>query len=110
MHLFAVHLCGGMDNPDNPCTVELTDEQLIEYLDKVRKKTLDYIDVLTDEKLYEKPENCIYTRLELIIRQCSHPAFHTGMINGQTIERTGKFPVYAAADNLDRLEKGSYDE
>lgn len=29
----------GMDNPDNPCSVELSDEQLLEYLYAVRDKT-----------------------------------------------------------------------
>ncbi|MCH5192795.1 MAG: DinB family protein [Oscillospiraceae bacterium] len=100
----------GMDNPDNPCTIELTDEQLIDYLHKVRQKTLDYIDSLTDEKLYEKPESCKYTRLELVLRQFSHLSFHTGMLNGQTIERTGKFPVYVAADYMDRLNEGLVEE
>ena len=50
----------GMDNPDNPCTAELTNEQLIEYLHRVREKFLEYMDNLTDERLYEKPENCIH--------------------------------------------------
>ena len=100
----------GMDNPDNPCTIELTDEQLIEYLHRVRQKVFEYLDSLTDEKLYEKPENCIYTRLELILRQFSHLSFHVGILNGQTIERTGRFPVYVAANTMDRLEKGLFDE
>lgn len=100
----------GMDNPDNPCTVELTNEQLIDYLHKVRQKTLDYIDSLTDENLYENPENCIYTRLELVLRQFSHISFHTGMLNGQTIERTGRFPFYVGPSTMDRLERGLFDE
>lgn len=100
----------GMDDPDNPCTIELKDEQLIDYLNKVRQKTLDYLDSLTDEQLYENPENCKYTRLELVLRQFSHISFHTGMLNGQTIERTGKFPVYVSFDTMYRLEKGLFDE
>ena len=48
----------GMDNPDNPTNVVLSDEQLLEYLDKIEKKTLDYLDTLTDEMLYEKPQYC----------------------------------------------------
>lgn len=100
----------GMDNPDNHCTTELTDKQLIGYLHEVRQKTIDYLDHLTDEMLYEKPENCIYTRLEMVLRQFAHISFHTGMLNGQTIERTEKFPVYVSADTKDRLAKGLYDE
>lgn len=100
----------GMDNPDNPCKVEFSDEQLMEYLHKVRQKTFDYLNALTDEELYEKPEKRIYTRLEMVLRQFAHLSFHTGMLNGQTIERTGRFPVYVSADTVNRLENGLYDE
>ncbi|MBR6102907.1 MAG: DinB family protein [Ruminococcus sp.] len=86
----------GMDNPDNPCTTVLSDEQLIEYLDGVEKKTLDYIDSLTDEMLYEKPENCRFTRMELVLRQFRHLSFHTGMLNGQTAVATGEFPMWVS--------------
>ena len=55
----------GMDNPDNPCSVELSDQQLLEYLYAVKDKTLQYIDGLTDEMLLENPENCKYTRFEI---------------------------------------------
>lgn len=99
----------GMDNPDNPCTDELTDEQLVEYLHKVRQKTLDYLDSLTDDMLYEKPQKCKYTRLELVLRQFAHLSFHTGMINGLTAEKTGKFPVYVSADTMEKLEKGLFE-
>ena len=100
-----------MDNPDNPCSVELSDEQLLEYLYAVRDKTLRYIDGLTDEMLAEKPENCPYTRLELVLRQFRHISLHTGMLNGLTVEKTGKFPVFVGgADSLDRLKYGLFDE
>lgn len=91
----------GMDNPDNKCSVVLSDEQLLEYLMKIKEKTCDYLDTLTDEMLYEKPKNCPYTRLELVLRQFRHLSFHTGMLNGQTAERTGKFPVYSYEDSKD---------
>ena len=73
-----------MDNPDNMCSVVLSDGQLLQYLDKIRKRTLDYLDTITDDMLYEKPQNCPYTRLELVLRQFRHLSFHTGMLNGQT--------------------------
>lgn len=100
----------GMDDPDKPCTVELTDEQLLEYLRRVCDKTLDYIDTLTDEMLYEKPEGCRYTRFELVLMQFRHISFHTGMLNGQTIEKTGKFPVYVGPSNTERPDGGLFDE
>ena len=86
----------GMDNPDNPTDVVLSDEQLLEYLDGIEKKTLDYLDSLTDEMLYEKPEDCPYTRMELVLRQYRHLSFHTGMLNGQTALATGSFPVWVS--------------
>ena len=100
----------GMDAPDNPCKTILSDEDLLDYLYKVQQKTFDYLDSLTDEMLYEKPESCPYTRLELVLMQFRHISVHTGMLNGLTIERTGRFPLYVGTDPLKRLEKGLYDE
>ena len=85
-----------MDNPDNPTSVVLTDQQLLDYLDAVEKKTMDYLDTLTDEMLCEKPEVCRYTRLELVLRQFRHISFHTGMLNGQTALATGQFPMWVS--------------
>ena len=100
----------GMDNPDNPCSVELSDSELLEYLYRVKQKTIDYIDSLTDEMLNEFPEKCEFTRLELVLMQFSHISGHIGMLNGQTIERTGRFPLYVGANTLYKLDKGLYDE
>lgn len=41
---------------------------------------------------------CRYIKLELILGQFRHISSHIGMINGQTIERTGKFPIFAGLD------------
>lgn len=100
----------GMDNPDNPCSIVLSDEQLLDYLHRVRDKTLAYMDSLTDEALYEKPGKCKYTRFELVLMQFRHISVHTGMLNGLTIEKTGRFPVYVGADGYDRLKKGLFDD
>ncbi len=86
----------GMDNPDNPSSVVLSDEQLLDYLDQIEQKTLDYLDSLTDEMLYGRPENCPYTRLELVLRQYRHLSFHTGMINGQIAASTGRFTMWVS--------------
>ena len=87
---------GDMDNPEKPCPVVLSDEELLAYLDWVEQKTYDYLDSLTDEMLVEKPESCPYTRLELVLRQFRHISFHTGMLNGQTILATGQFPMWVS--------------
>lgn len=100
----------GSDNPDNPCAVELSDRELLDYLEKVKRKTFDYLDALTDKELYECPEGCKFTRMDLVLIQFRHMSIHTGMLNGQTTERTGKFPVYVSPHTADRLKNGLYDE
>ena len=99
----------GMDNPDDPCTVEFSDEELLEYLEKVKRKTADYLDGLTDSELYECPPDCVYTRMELVLMQFRHLNIHVGLLNGQTIERTGKFPVAVGPNSIDRLKNGLYE-
>ena len=99
----------GMDNPDNPCERVFSDDELLEYLNSVKQKTYGYLDSLQDEDLYEYPENCEFTRLELIIMQFRHISFHTGMINGATIERTEKFPLFVSPHSMDRLKDGLYE-
>ena len=86
----------GLDNPDKPASTVLTDEQLLDYLAMIEQKTYDYLDSLTDDMLYECPENCEHTRLELVLRQFRHISFHTGMLNGQTAVATGKFPMWVS--------------
>ena len=86
----------GMDNPENPTSVILSDAQLLSYLDLIEKKTMNYLASLTDNMLYEKPENCIYTRMELVLRQYRHLSFPTGMLNGQTAVATEKFPMWVS--------------
>jgi len=86
----------GLDNPEKPCSTILSDEQLLAYLDAIEEKTLAYLDTLSDEMLYEKPQNCKYTRLELVLRQYRHLSFHTGMLNCQTLLATGQFPMWVS--------------
>ena len=86
----------GMDDPEKPCSVILSDEELLDYLYSIEKKTYVYLDSLTDDMLYEKPEQCRYTRMELVLRQFRHLSFHTGMLNGQTAVLTGQFPMWVS--------------
>ena len=86
----------GLDNPDKPATIVLSDEQLLDYLSLIEQKTYDYLDSLTDDMLYECPENCEHTRMELVLRQFRHISFHTGMLNGQTAVATNKFPMWVS--------------
>lgn len=98
-----------LDDPNAPCGTVLSDEQLLDYLDRVRRKTADYLNSLTDDMLDECPPECKYSRLELVLMQFRHLCVHVGLLNGQTAERTGKFPVYVTPDSLDRLKNGLFE-
>ena len=100
----------GLDDPNAPCETVLSDEQLLDYLERVRVKTAEYLDSLDDSMLNECPEQCGYTRLELVLMQFRHISVHIGLLNGQTLERTGKFPVYVTPDSLNRLDNGLFEQ
>ena len=99
----------GMDNPDNPCLIELSDMELLEYLENVKQKTFGYLDALTDKELYECPADCVFTRMDLVLMQFRHLNILVGMLNGQTIERTGKVPVTVGPNSADKLKNGLYE-
>ena len=99
----------GLNDPNRPCSTVLSDGQLLAYLERVRRKTAEYIDTLTDDMLSGYPENCDMTRLELVLRQFRHISTHIGMLNGLTAEKTGRLPVYITPDTLERLDKGLYE-
>ena len=84
-------------------------EQLLDYLEKVRRKTADYLGSLNDEMLAECPEKCDKSRLELILMQFRHISTHIGMLNGLTAEKAGRLPLYVTPDSLDRLEAGYFE-
>ena len=55
-------------------------------------KINQYLDTLSDEMLYEKPNGCNYTRLALVLGQYRHLNCHLGNINCTTIIETGEWP------------------
>lgn len=46
-----------------------------------------------DVDLYEKPEACSYTRMQIILGQMRHFMAHVGIFNGITIAHTGRYPM-----------------
>lgn len=62
-----------MDNPDTPCETVLSDDLLLDYLHAVRKKTLAYLDSLTDDELTTVPKTA-NTRV-LNLSSCSFATF-----------------------------------
>lgn len=79
-----------MDNPDNPASITLSDGQLLDYLDQIEQKTYDYLDSLTDEMLYECPENCEHTTHLWIVNR-NQPAANHGLERKTIIWHTDCF-------------------
>ena len=99
----------GSDNPFKPISHEWSDAELLDLLEQVRAKTMDYLKKLDDRQLHECPPDCNFTRLELILMQFRHMSVHIGMLHGLTVEKTGKFPQYVSPHSMDRLQNGYCD-
>ncbi len=69
-------------------------EKLLCYMDMVKEKVHKYLDELTDEALYEKPDGCPYSRLQMILAQYRHCMFHCGMSEMVTFDNSGEWLGY----------------
>lgn len=83
---------------DKPCGNVLSKEQLNGYADKVFAKIRSYLDEMSDHKLVEKPLQCQYTRLELILGQFRHVMCHVGIIMGAALVSGDNCPEYIGLD------------
>lgn len=81
-----------LNSLDIPSEKILSREQLSSYLEAVRTKIMDYLETLTDERLYEIPKGCTFNRLGLILSQYRHFYAHLGNINATTILETNRWP------------------
>lgn len=81
-----------LNSLDIPSETVLSKAQLDGYLETASAKIRGYLAGLSDGQLSEKPEGCEFTRLSLILGQFRHLYAHLGIINGATIEATGKWP------------------
>ncbi|BBF42776.1 hypothetical protein lbkm_1460 [Lachnospiraceae bacterium KM106-2] len=101
-----------LDQVDLACDKVLTKEEIWAYYDQVHNKVTKYLNGLSDEELYEKPENCDYTRIELIFGQVRHFMCHVGIFNGITIANTGKYPMVVGMDAYKnhKMDGKLYDE
>ena len=104
---FHVNGLNSIDENSDGCF--LSRETLLSYLDDIKKKTLHYLDGLTDEMLYENPKNCEYNRLSLMLGAFRHLYAHLGNINCTTILETGKWPRVTGMYWLRDKEDGDND-
>lgn len=88
-----------LNNLDIPTTQFISREQLMDYFDLIQTKITAYKSSLDEESLNEKPENCPYSRIELILAQFRHLHIHMGMLMGFIIEATGQWPTVLGLTN-----------
>ena len=69
-------------------------EKLIAYMNYVKDKINKYLSQLRDEELSEKPDNCPYTRLQMILAQYRHTMFHCGMSEIATYDSMDEWLKY----------------
>lgn len=65
-------------------SIVISREQLLNYFEYVKRKIESYFEKLTSVELLEKPKDCAYTRLELILGQFRHLMWHVGLSSGIT--------------------------
>ena len=81
----------GLDDIDLLPEVTITKEQLQDYYIVVAKKSLRFLESLTEEMLLETTGG-EHNRLSIIFGQMRHVYSHLGNINAITIEDTGRWP------------------
>lgn len=87
-----------LDKVDISSDKVLTDDELWNYYYEVKDKITTYLSSLSDQQLYEKPVNCDFTVMELILGQYRHFMCHIGILNGITISKVNKYPVVLGLD------------
>jgi len=81
-----------LNNLDVKTDKILSRSELKHYYQLIQSKINQYLDNITDDLLLTKPENCEWTRLELILAQHRHLHSHMGVFMGFIIVETGLWP------------------
>ncbi len=72
----------------------LTKEELQNYFYLIKNKIITFLDDLKDGELKVIPENCNFSRLELILGQYRHLSYHIGLIHCFIRCESGKWPTF----------------
>lgn len=85
----------GMEDLNLPYSGKpLTKDQLVEYYLDVKARIFLYLDEMDDDLLLQKPKNCPYTRLDLILDQLRRFTYQIGRVNAFTELLLRKRPVF----------------
>lgn len=72
----------------------LNKKNLSEYYLRIKEKIIYFQDSLQSNELQNKPENCKYSKLELLFGQTRHIMYHLGLINGLLCIKNSKKLIY----------------
>lgn len=91
--------CKNLHSLDKESDIVVTQEDLLNYYEIIKSKTIDYLENLTEDKLNEVVKNCDNkSRFECILGQFRHVCFHLGNVNAMTIEDTGEWSYVSARE------------
>lgn len=97
-----------LNNLDVTSEERLTREDIYNYYSKIADKITNYVEVLEDKELLEKPANCEYTKFTLILAQYRHLHSHMGMIMGFIIDDTNQWPRVVGLER--EIPQGEYNK
>ena len=83
-------------------SIVISREQLLNYFEHVKGKIESYFEKLTAADLLEKPRDCDYTRLELILGQFRHLMWHVGLSSGITFCSKKEWNTFTGLKKINR--------
>ncbi len=88
--------CKNLNSLDIHSDAVVSQDDLLIYYERIKEKTINYLENLNENMLNEICENCNgKSRFECILGQFTHACFHLGNVNAITIKETGKWPYVA---------------
>ena len=88
-------------------SIVISREQLLNYFEYVKRKIESYFEKLTAVELLEKPKDCDYTRLELILSQFRHLMWHVGLSSAITFTTKKEWNSFTGLSALNKRLFGS---
>ena len=90
---------------DENNSIVISREQLLDYFEYVKNKIEKYFETLTSQELLQKPGNCEYTRLELILAQFRHLMWHVGLSSAITFASKKEWNEFTGLSGLRKMIK-----
>ena len=97
-----------LNNLDVVSNKQLARNEINTYINQIRAKIEQYMNVINDSELLLRPDNCEYTRFTLILSQYRHLHTHMGMIRGFIVDDTNQWPRVLGLEG--KFPQGEYNK